>query len=77
LKFGLVLGGDERGFSLSEIENSADGPAYDDYRVADYAFLYISLIQRRPYQFQPKPDDRDKAIGAFKRQLIAEMKAKD
>lgn len=43
-------------------------PEYD-YRRADYAFRYISLILKVPYSFQPEPADRDKDIATLKQKL--------
>jgi hypothetical protein len=51
-------------------ENSEyEEPPEYDYRRADYAFRYLSLILKVPYSFQPEPADRDRDMAAFRKKL--------
>jgi hypothetical protein len=63
----LPLLDDYRAVSFGDEE---EGPEYDDYRRADVALRLASAILEVPYEFRPKPADRDKAIQAFKRKVL-------
>jgi hypothetical protein len=60
--------------SPAEWEEIEEPPEYDDYRRADYAFRYISWIMGLPFKFEPRPEDRDRAIEALKNKLRGEKK---
>jgi len=57
--------GDQRPAPLSGSNSATYSSTYGN-RVCDYAWVFLSEIDKRPYRFDPDPAERDKQIAAYK-----------